>query len=131
MNQSIAKISSQQKFQSSRTAKICSRKLQKIANPQNKTPAKFSCYTVSRISPHYSSERSFCGSTTRSGGGGGGTPKKKWMPAFSILSSELIPELLKEVQSSDMLRFNGCSTCYLFTEELKYEGVCYLFTSEC
>ena len=42
----IAEISSHQKFQSSRTAKICSRKPQKIANPQNKTPAKFSCYTV-------------------------------------------------------------------------------------
>ena len=34
--QRIAKISSHQKFQSSRTAKICSRKAQKIANPQNK-----------------------------------------------------------------------------------------------
>ena len=46
LEQRIAKISSQQKFQSSRTAKICSRKPQKIANPQNKTPAKFLCYTV-------------------------------------------------------------------------------------
>ena len=39
-------MSSHQKFQSSRTAKICSHKPQKIINPQNKTPAKFSCYTV-------------------------------------------------------------------------------------
>ena len=46
LEQRIAKINSHQKFQSSRTAKICSRKPQKIANPQNKTPAKFSCYTV-------------------------------------------------------------------------------------
>ena len=30
----------------SRTAKMCSRKPQKIANQENKTPAKFSCYTV-------------------------------------------------------------------------------------
>ena len=35
------KIGSYQKFQSSRTAKICSRKPQKIANPQNKTPQNF------------------------------------------------------------------------------------------
>ena len=46
LEQRMAKINSHQKFQSSRTAKICSRKPQKIANPQNKTPAKFSCYTV-------------------------------------------------------------------------------------
>ena len=49
LEQRMAKINSHQKFQSSRTVKICSRKPQKIANPQNKTPAKFSCYTVLRL----------------------------------------------------------------------------------
>ena len=46
LEQRIAKISSHQKCQSSQTAKICPCKPQKITNPQNKTPAKFSWYMV-------------------------------------------------------------------------------------
>ena len=46
LQQRIAKISSHQKFWPSRTVKICSCKPQKIANLQNKTSAKVSCYMV-------------------------------------------------------------------------------------
>ena len=46
LEKETAKISSQRKFQSIRAAKICCRIPKKIANPQNKSPAKISCYTV-------------------------------------------------------------------------------------
>ena len=49
LEQRIAKISSHQKFQSSRAAKICSRKLQKIVNPQN-TVLRVRSFEMIRIS---------------------------------------------------------------------------------
>ena len=48
LEKKTAKISSHRKFQSVRAAKICSRKPQKIANPQKKSPAKISCYMIAK-----------------------------------------------------------------------------------
>lgn len=46
LEKKTTKISSQRKSQSIRAAKICSRKPQKITNPQNKSPAKILCYAL-------------------------------------------------------------------------------------